>query len=378
MRVCFFGTYEENYPRNQILLKAFRRSGIDVTHCHASIWGKKVHKTKELTSYWNLAKLVCRCLVLYPYLVLRYLLAPRHDVVLIGYPGHLDVLVLKLFAVLRRAPVVFDCFISLHEAAIKDRSLAGKQSFLSSALFLLDQTACRLADHVILDTDSQIRYFSETFGIPAERFTRIFAGADDELFVPRNDANQERNLFRVLFVGKFTPLHGMDTIIEAAKILETQKDIRFDMIGTGQLFEEIESKIQSMRLRNTALHGWVPYEDLPRWIGESDLCLGIFADSEKAKRVIPNKVFQAMACGKPVLTARTRAGEELLKDGENAYLVPAGNPQALAEAILKIKENRKFSDRIARDGRLVFEREASLEKTAEKLKLLFEKVLQRQ
>jgi len=64
--------------------------------------------------------------------------------------------------------------------------------------------------------------------------------------------------------------------------------------------------------------------------------LGIFGTSAKAGRVIPNKVFQALACGAPVVTADTAAARELLRDGESALLVPPGDPEALAAAIRRV------------------------------------------
>jgi glycosyltransferase involved in cell wall biosynthesis len=78
----------------------------------------------------------------------------------------------------------------------------------------------------------------------------------------------------------------------------------------------------------------VPYELLDREIASSAMCLGIFGTSAKAARVVPNKVFQAMAVGRPIVTADTPAAREVLTDGEDAVLVPAGDPGALAEAMI--------------------------------------------
>ena len=81
---------------------------------------------------------------------------------------------------------------------------------------------------------------------------------------------------------------------------------------------------------------WVDYEQLPEETPGAGCALGIFGTSAKAARVIPNKAFQALACGTPLVTADTPAARELLVDGESALLVPPGDPEALADAVRRL------------------------------------------
>jgi glycosyltransferase involved in cell wall biosynthesis len=75
--------------------------------------------------------------------------------------------------------------------------------------------------------------------------------------------------------------------------------------------------------------------------------------------VIPNKVFQALACGTPVVTGDTPAARELLVDGESALLVPAGEPEALAEAVGRLAADAELARKIADGGRRAYEEQAS-------------------
>ena len=95
---------------------------------------------------------------------------------------------------------------------------------------------------------------------------------------------------------------------------------------------------------------WVEYEQLPEEIQRAGCALGVFGTSAKASRVIPNKAFQALACGTPLVTADTPAARELLVDGESALLVPAGDPEALAGAVRRLADDRGLARRIG-DGR---------------------------
>ena len=87
--------------------------------------------------------------------------------------------------------------------------------------------------------------------------------------------------------------------------------------------------------------------------------LGVFGTTAKAQRVIPNKAFQALACGAPLITGATPAARELLVDGESALLVPAGDGAALAEAIRRLASDQELARRVAAGGRATYERSAS-------------------
>ena len=103
------------------------------------------------------------------------------------------------------------------------------------------------------------------------------------------------------------------------------------MIGSGQLNGAMED-----RPPNVEWIEWIEYDDLPREYWGAGCALGIFGTSDKAQRVIPNKAYHALACGAPLITADTPAARELLRDGENALLVPPGDPAALAEAMRRL------------------------------------------
>ena len=82
---------------------------------------------------------------------------------------------------------------------------------------------------------------------------------------------------------------------------------------------------------NVELPGRVPLQEMPREIAAASLCLGIFGTSAKAARVVPNKVFECLAVGRPIVTADTPAIRDALQ-GQVA-VVPAGAPEALAREI---------------------------------------------
>jgi glycosyltransferase involved in cell wall biosynthesis len=135
-------------------------------------------------------------------------------------------------------------------------------------------------------------------------------------------------------------LHGIDTIVNAASIIEkNQKNIRWVLVGKGQEQEKIDALIKKNNLKSIHRISWIPYEKLINYIADSDVCLGIFGASGKSLRVIPNKVYQILAAGKPLITADTPAIREILGASPILRLITPGNQDALVSAVLEVRNH---------------------------------------
>jgi glycosyltransferase involved in cell wall biosynthesis len=144
----------------------------------------------------------------------------------------------------------------------------------------------------------------------------------------------------VLFYGQFIPLHGIETIVRAAQIMHNEP-VRFVLIGCGQEEERIRSLLAQAALPALEWIRWVEYGKLSDWIQQADVCLGIFGDTEKAARVIPNKVYQIVSARKPLVTRDSPAMRELVGESEpGVVLVPPADPEALAAALRRQRQER--------------------------------------
>lgn len=106
------------------------------------------------------------------------------------------------------------------------------------------------------------------------------------------------------------------------------------------IFDPLASRFES----------WLPQSVLPLNIASADICLGIFGKSEKTKRVVPHKIFQAMAMKKPIITLRTPAVEELFSHRKHIFFCPSPNPSNLARAILELKKDSLLREEIGERG----------------------------
>ena len=316
-------------------MKGIRMNGVDVHECNVPY----------------------RSWISYLKLLVKYFSARKHfDAMIVGFPGQ-EVMLLARF--LTRKPIIFDAFTSHYGGYVLDRGKYGERSLRARWYKWLDRKSVKLADVALLDTDAHINFFVNKLGLPIDKFRRIFVGTDSDIFYPR-DIKKNTEKFLVHFHGHFIPLQGTRHIVNAAKLLENA-GVTFNIIGKGQDYQESRSLADEFCLKNINFIDNIPYEKLAEYVSMADVCLGIFGDTPKTDIVIPNKIYEAIACAKPVITADTSAIRELFKDGQDVLLCKKSNPQDLAEKILLLKNNLELTDRIGQGGYKLF-RESLSEK----------------
>jgi glycosyltransferase involved in cell wall biosynthesis len=297
-----------------------------------------------------------RLLRTYSNLSHAYRAVQEPDAVLVGALGHLDLLWLRCLPGADRIPVVFDPFVSLYDTVIGDRKLLRSGGIGAGACRSLDLEACVRADRVLVDTGVMARRFAASFDLPAERLVRIFQGQDDRVFRPLDGIRPGSAAgapIEVLYAGTYVPLHGVDTILEAAARLRGRA-VRFTLVGDGQEGERMRTRAGRLALDNVRfVTEWQPAHALAERMHRADVCLGIFGAGEKAASVIPLKAVAALAVGRALITRSSEAARELLRHGENAWLVPPRDPEALASAIVAL-ESRERRESIGRAGRRLF------------------------
>lgn len=330
LTILYFGFYNPAYSRNRVLINGLRENDIRVIECNV--------RPRSFLGYFKL--------------MWKYLrIWQNHDVMIVAFPGQE---VMFLARLLTRKPIVFDVFTSHYGGYILDRKYYPSTSFRAKYYRFLDTYSCRLADMVLLDTRAHIDFFSREFGLPTEKFQRIWVGVDNApyLFPEKKSLLSE---FTVLFFGTYIPLQGVPYIIDAAKILQF-KPVKFVFIGDGMGKKEALRKVEQLGLSNINFVPMLSYAELVIRIYQADICLGIFGDTPKTQLVIPNKVYEALAAGKPVITSNTPAIRELLTDGENVILCRCGHPAELAEKILELKNSPMLRKRIGENGQVLFDK----------------------
>ena len=163
MKVLFIAGREPFYMRNNIILKGLKLNGVEVVEC-----------TSSSPTY----------LRRYREVLTKFIMKNEKDIdlIFIGYVGQPLVPIIK---VLKNKPILFDVFLSIWDTLCFDRRIISPNSLLGKLFYNIDKISCELSDHILLDTEAHVKYFTETFNIERDKFSHVFVGADDSIFFPR-------------------------------------------------------------------------------------------------------------------------------------------------------------------------------------------------
>ena len=333
-QLIFWGNYDTGKPRVRLLVKAAEHLGYQITEIHGHVWDG-IEDKSQIKGIPAKLKILFTILLAYPRLVYRYLKAPKHTHIIIPYLGLLDIFMLWPFAKLRGSKIHWDMFISLYDSVVNDREMMSKYHPFSLLLFSTEWLACRMADTVFMDTEPHAAYIGKLFNLPCDSVEWVPVGVESRHFPRQQYQNSfEPGNIKVLFYGQFIPLHGVDTILDAA-ILDKSGHIQWTIVGKGQLSAHIDKRIEQEKIKSITRIDWEPYDKLVNLIHKCDICLGIFGTSQKAQNVIPNKLYQVMAVGKPFITANTVGIQSLGLENNIAILL--SKPGDAASLLNKVK-----------------------------------------
>ncbi len=253
------------------------------------------------------------------------------DLVWVPCFRHRDVAAAARWANARRVPLVFDPLISAYDKVVCEKECVTPDSPAARRLLSQEAALLQRCDAVIADTHCHADYFARQFNLNPKNVSIIPVGAESGLFTPQPWGTTHDRV-RVLFYGSFIGLQGPEVIAAAARLVP---EVEWRLIGDGPLKRQCQALCQS--LTNVTFTPWIPYEQLPSHIGQADILLGVFGSSQKAIRVIPNKVYQSLACGRMVVTRISEAyPKELLTSPATEtglQFISSGSAEALAAAV---------------------------------------------
>jgi glycosyltransferase involved in cell wall biosynthesis len=280
-----------------------------------------------------------------------------------------------------RAPVVYEAHtIAADAAAARPAMLSGGASPSPAKLRRLaarDARVWRGADGYITITtglrDELVRRFGSRSSVAVIPDGVHLPSTDVTVPPPRPHATAP---FTIGYAGHLYPWKGVDLVLEAIVALP---DTRGLIVG-GHEAEPDLARLKQMALdldctsRVTFTGPVAPPEVAARLRDADVLLLPNRPSAISTEFTSPLKLFEYMAAGRPIVASDLPAFREILRDGENALLVEAGNPQALAAAVTRIKDDPALGVRLARQAAADV-REYTWTRRAERLETLFQDVV---
>ncbi len=309
--------YEPDYIRTRALVNALKH--IPKVELHTAI-----NSNRSILRYLQTA---------YRLVVMRIRQHP--DLYLFGFRSHESYWLFR--ALTFPKPVIFDEFINMHTALTKEKKKIKESSLVAKLARAYVRMIHKSARKILTDTQLHAQSSSRTYGTPKNKYGIIYVGTDESVFFPQRKLSKSRSKgkLEVFFYGNIQALHGIDVILEAAKILR-QDGIHFTIIGgkgSPATIKSIRSKIKLDGLDNVSYTEWADFSSLPGLIGVSDVCLGgPFGATEQAKSVITGKTFQFLAMAKPTVVGDIDEDAGFV-DRQNCLIVKQGSADALARKL---------------------------------------------
>ncbi len=212
-------------------------------------------------------------------------------------------------------------------------------------------------DRVVVLTDGLRDLVVRRYRVAAERVAVLPSGTDTGLFVPQDAASCRRRIGLapdrdyIGFVGSFYRYQGLQCLLNALVIIRrTVPSVHLLLVGDGEAAPELKQQADRLTLNSCITWaGRVPYQDVPLWIGAMTLCVAPFRGDRG--ETSPVKVFDYLACGKPVIVSAIPSVSATFVGDVGVVLVPPDDPAALAQAVLSLLNDPSRQSRMAEMGR---------------------------
>ena len=225
------------------------------------------------------------------------------------------------------------------------------------------------ADRIIVNSPGFIPYIREICGktpdlVPNGADEAMFEGADGSAFREQYGLGDD---FVVMYSGAHGPANDLETVLNAADLLRERGDIRFVFVGSGKDKPRLEALKAEKRLDNVLFVPPVSKDHIASVMAAENAGLAILKNLDMFKTTYPNKVFDIMACGDPVICQIDGVIRDVVEENHAGVFVKPGDAQALAEAVRKLSSDPEGCAQMGENGRKAIIEKFNRDKAAEKL-----------
>ena len=230
------------------------------------------------------------------------------------------------------------------------------------------------ADRIIVNSPGFIPYIRAVCGktpdlVPNGADAEMFSGADGRAFREEHGLGND---FVVMYSGAHGPANDLETVLNAAELLREHDGIRFVFVGSGKDKPRLEALKTQKGLENVLFVPPVPKDQIASVMAAENAGLAVLKKLDMFKTTYPNKVFDIMACGDPVICQIDGVIREVVEENEAGVFVEPGDAAALADAVLRLAGDSGGCRRMGENGRKAIRDKFSRDTAALELEKIFE------
>ncbi|MEZ7172925.1 glycosyltransferase family 4 protein [Sporosarcina sp. OR05] len=305
----------------------------------------------------------------------------KHDVIIVTSPPLFVGLTGVLAKWVKRIPMVFEIRDLWPESAIDTGVLTSRP--LIKMAYLVEKLSYKFANKINVLTPAFKTKLVENKGIKEDKIVFIPNGADLDIFQPGAKENWVRekyglsNKFVVTYMGAHGVANHLESLLAVAKQFNEDEDIVIMLIGDGMRKKDLMQQVKDEGIKNILFVESQPKHTIPDFCNASDICTAVLKKVDTFKTVYPNKVFDYMSCGKPILLGIDGVARELVKESGSGFYVDPEDSNAFADKIRELKANPNLMKDLGNNGLVFVRKNFSREALAKKYINELEKVVKK-
>jgi len=258
-----------------------------------------------------------------------------------------------------RVPFIFNVADLWPDAIVEGGFI--KNSFVVRCLAALERWSYRKAAYVNAVTEGIRSSLLKEKSVPVEKVLFLPNGVDTMHYQPRPCDDRLKSELGldgkkiILWAGTQGYSHGLQYVLQAAKLLKAEREVHFLFVGDGSARAELQRQKQEMELENVTFRDPVSLGYLPAYFSIAECGLASLTGIPLHDGARPSKIFPVWASGKPVIFVGQGEGARLVQQANAGMVVPPENPEALAAAVLQMTRNTEYASELGRNGRFFVE-----------------------
>jgi len=298
------------------------------------------------------------------------------DVVWAANPNILAFMPALVYGFVKRCPVVLNVD-DLWPEDLYSFGMLKEGSLFSRIAEFLARFAYRRAWAITPISPGYVGVISGKYRVDASKICVVRAGVDVDRF-RLNSGGRNGGKFRVLYSGAFSVAYDFDQVLLAAKNLEESEEIEFILQGGGELADYLKAKVEELRLKNVkVINRIVSRDEVAKLLSGTDALILPLRDFGTPYLGISSKLYEYQAAGKPIICCAEGESARYVEETKSGIVVKPGDHEALAKAVLYLRENRELAEELGRNGRRYVEDKLSIEKIGLQMMEIFRALLMR-
>lgn len=207
---------------------------------------------------------------------------------------------------------------------------------------------------LVLVITKALRKYAIDHGVDPKKVKIIPGGIDPKRFNPALSGRKIRNKLQIrpeevlmLFMGHLYDFTGVPEVAQSLLSYNQNPRIKFVILGKGKMFKEL-AKLRNKLGDTLILLDWIPYDQLPEYVAAADVCILPAFNIEVMRDIVPIKIYEYLACGKPVIATKLPALFE--EFGFENGIVFVNDQQGVIPAVQKLAQNKDTLKNVGLQG----------------------------